>query len=196
MSEIKAGRQRRMRAEGRRSVAAILDAALRVLGDRPQASMDEVAAAAGVSRQTVYAHFPSRDALLGAVAHRLTDEAVAAMDAADLDQGPAAAALLRVVELSWSIFDRFPLLSAVPEAAADDLHRPVFDRLERLVRRGQQTGEFDPDLSPDWLIAATVALGHAAGTEAAAGRTPAADALAALRTSVLRVYGVRTPPSA
>ncbi|MDH6462264.1 AcrR family transcriptional regulator [Micromonospora sp. A200] len=190
MSEVNAGeRSRRMRAEGRRSVAAILDAAVRILGERPQASMDEVASGAGVSRQTVYAHFPSRDALLRAVARRLTAQAVAALDAAQLDQGPAAEALLRLLDVNWRTFAHFPLLSTVPEADAAELHVPVFERLERLIRRGQRAGEFDPGVTPAWLIAATVALGHTAGNEVAAGRMSAADAEAALRASVLRVYG-------
>jgi AcrR family transcriptional regulator len=187
-------RRRRVRAEARRSVAAILDAATRVLGERPQASVDDIAAAAGVSRQTVYAHFPAREALLTAVVRHITEEAVAAMDAAQLDEGPAADALLRLLDASWRTFERYPLLQAVPAPQEEnDLHTSVFDRLERLIRRGQQAGEFQRESSPAWLIAATVALGHAAGAEVAAGRMPAADAAAALRTSVLRVYGAQPP---
>ncbi|MFC0002858.1 TetR/AcrR family transcriptional regulator [Micromonospora siamensis] len=182
-----------MRVEARRSVAAILDAALRVLGERPQASMDEVATAAGVSRQTVYAHFPSREALIGAAVRRLTEEAVHAMDAADLDRGPAREALARMLEVNWRIFERFPLLWSAPVAADEDLHVPVFERLERLIRRGQEAGEFDAAAAPGWLIAATVALGHAAGVEVAAGRMTAEEGRAALRTGVLRVYGVAPP---
>ncbi|HEY5985230.1 MAG TPA: helix-turn-helix domain-containing protein, partial [Streptosporangiaceae bacterium] len=60
-------RRRRQRSDARQSVAAVLDAAIRTLGERPGASMDEIARAAGVSRQTVYAHFPSRDTLIDAV---------------------------------------------------------------------------------------------------------------------------------
>ncbi|MEV0807225.1 TetR family transcriptional regulator [Micromonospora sp. NPDC050200] len=196
MSEVNSGeRPRRMRAEGRRSVVAILDAAIRILGERrPHASMDEVASMAGVSRQTVYAHFPSRDALLGAVARRITAQVVAAMDAAHLDQGPAVEALLRLLDVNWRAFEQLPLLSTIPETDAVELHVPVFERLERLIRRGQRAGEFDPAVTPAWLIAATVALGHAAGNEVAAGRMSAAAAEAALRVSVLRVYGA-TPSS-
>ncbi|MFF4888770.1 TetR/AcrR family transcriptional regulator [Micromonospora chersina] len=186
-------RRRRMRAEARRSVAAILDAAIQVLGERPQATVEDIAAAAGLSRQTVYAHFPTRDVLVAAVFRRMTDEVLAAMDAARLDEGPAPTALLRLLDVSWQTFDRYPPLPA--PAAADDaeLHEPIFGRLTRLIVRGQRAGEFDRDAAPGWLIAATIALGHAAWAEVTAGRLPAAEARAALRVAVLRLYGARPP---
>lgn len=186
-------RRRRVRAEARRSISAILDAAIQVLGERPQATVEDIAAAAGLSRQTVYAHFPSRDALVAAVFQRMTDEVLAAMDAANLDEGPAPAALLRLLEVSWRTFDRYPPLPAPPDSANVELHQPVFDRLTRLIQRGQRAGEFDREASPEWLIAATVALGHSAWEEVATGRMSPEEAAAAVRTSVLRVYGAEPP---
>ncbi|MFD2762981.1 TetR/AcrR family transcriptional regulator [Micromonospora eburnea] len=182
-------RRRRVRAEARRNVAAILDAAIQVLGQRPQATMDDIAAAAGLSRQTVYAHFPSRDALVTAVFRRMTDEVLAGLDAARLDEGPAPAALRRLLEVSWRTFDRYPPLPAPTGAADVELHQPVHDRLTRLILRGQRAGEFDRDAAPGWLVAATIALGHAAWAEVVAGRMPADQAVAAVQASVLRVYG-------
>ena len=172
-------------------MSAILDAAIRLLRERPQATMEEIAAAAGLSRQTVYAHFPSREALVAAVLQRLTDDAVAAMDAANLDEGPAPAALLRLLDAGWRTVQRFPLLEAGAGPADPELHGPVFDRLAHLIHRGQQVGEFDPEASPGWLMAATIALGHAAADEVTAGRMSADDAATALRASILRVYGAR-----
>lgn len=157
--------------------------------------MEEIAAAAGLSRQTVYAHFPSREALVMAVFQRMSDEAIDAIDAANLDEGPAPAALLRLLDASWRTFDRYPSLPAAPAEADVDLHQPVFDRLTRLIQRGQRAGEFDRDASPGWLIAATVVLGHAGWAEVTAGRMSTADAAAAVRTSVLRVYGAEPPTS-
>jgi AcrR family transcriptional regulator len=182
------------RADARRSIAAILDAAVGVLGERPQASMDEIARAAGVSRQTVYAHYPSRDALIRAVQQRALGEAVAAMDAAELHQGPAAAALERLVAAGWRTLERYPLVldlrvELTPEEELA-LHRPILERLERLIRRGQRRGEFDRTLPPNWLLTTFLALSHAAGEEVAAGRLSAERALELLRRSVLRVFGV------
>jgi hypothetical protein len=39
-------------------------------------------------------------------------------------------------------------------------HEPIQERLEGLIRRGQEAGDFDRRLSPTWLAAATIALGH------------------------------------
>jgi AcrR family transcriptional regulator len=174
----------------------VLDAAVDVLGRHPDASVDQVAAAAGVARQTVYAHFPSRQLLLAAVIDRITTVALAALDTADVDSATATEALLRWLEATWQLFDRYPLLLH-PAAAGGDAsesdrqHAPVIARLELLIRRGQRTGEFDPAPSPAWLVAVTIALGHAAGTEIATGRMDSDEAAAALRHSILRVYGTR-----
>jgi AcrR family transcriptional regulator len=53
----------------------ILDEARRLIAERGAAvSMSEVAAAAGVSRQAVYLHFPTRGQLFLALVHRMDDE--------------------------------------------------------------------------------------------------------------------------
>jgi AcrR family transcriptional regulator len=194
VSEFVPSAPRRRRADAERSIAAILDAAARVIGAQPGASVEDVAAAAGVTRQTVYAHFPSREALLRAVVDRATAEVMAAIDAADLAEGPAVDALLRMLDVVWRIFERSPLLltsAASPpmtQPESREQHQPVFDRLDGLVRRGQDAGDFDRELSRPWLLTALMALGHAAGDEVAAGRMSADEASAALRRSVLRLF--------
>ena len=170
---------------------------MQVLGRHPDASLDHVAAAAGVSRQTIYAHYSSRQVLLAAVIDRITADVVAALEAAELDSGTATEALLRWLEASWRLLDHYPLLlhpaaTAVDASESERQHAPVVPGLERLIRRGQQTGEFDPGMSPAWLVAATIALGHAAGAEIAAGRMTSGEATAAVHHSILRVYGTRS----
>jgi AcrR family transcriptional regulator len=173
----------------------VLEAAVEVLGRNPDAKVDQVAAVAGVTRQTVYAHYPSRPALVAAVIDHITAEAVAALDAAESAGGTVTEALLGWLDVTWRLFDRYPLLQH-PSAAGDQAdserqHAGVVERLERLVARGQAGGEFDRALSAAWLVSATVALGHAAGGEVAAGRLTSTETAAALRESVLRLYGAR-----
>ncbi|MCX5536248.1 TetR/AcrR family transcriptional regulator [Streptomyces sp. NBC_00006] len=225
-------RRPRRRADAERSRTQVLDAAARLLRRQPDAGMAAIAQAAGVTRQTVYAHFSSREGLVRAAVDRMTAESVTALEAAMLDEGSATAALLRFLDASWRSFEEnAPLLQAAappPQPGDRDerdreedrdreegrdreedrgrekdrgreegrdraLHEPVTERLARLVERGQQAGEFTPDLPTHWLVASTVALGHAAGDEATSGRMTHADAEAAFRLSVLRLFGA--PPA-
>lgn len=152
--------------------------------------MDDIAEAAGVTRQTVYAHYASREVLLGAVVDRATHDALAAIDAAELEQGPAPEALLRFLDAGWRTFESFPMISRQAPHDEPERHGAVLDRLVRLVRRGQESGDFDSRLPPAWLLAATVALGHAAGDQVSTGRMTNEAASKALKRSVLRLYGV------
>lgn len=192
---------RRRRADAARSSAAILDAARRVWSARPEARLEEIAAAAGVARQTVYAHYASRELLLGAVGASAGAEAIAAVDAAALDEGSPAAALARLLRASWQTFARYPFLrhsatTPVSAQGAHAHHEPINERLERLIERGQDTGDFDSRLSPVWLRAAMVGLLHAAYEEVATGHMTAEDAAAALERSIFRVFGVDGAPTA
>ncbi|MBO2453856.1 TetR/AcrR family transcriptional regulator [Actinomadura barringtoniae] len=187
------------RADARRSIDAILDAARTVLGERPDARMEEVAAAAGVTRQTVYAHFPSRDALIAALIEVAADEYIAALDAAGLDTAPPPDALAAFLDAGWRFLRRHPLilnLAAIPRPTANDPHDVVPPRLERLIQRGQDTGDFDRSLSAAWLTSAVIGLQHAAAAEVAENRLTAQEAASACLESTLRVCGRPTRPPA
>ncbi|MBD0419310.1 helix-turn-helix transcriptional regulator [Streptomyces sp. TRM S81-3] len=194
---------RSRRADARRSRAAILDAATRVLNVEPDASLEAIARAAGVTRPTIYAHFPSREQLLLAVVERITHEAVVAMDAADPGTGPAADVLMRMLDAGAQVTGRYPVLvqlisaHTVSPEADHERHTPVADRIRRVIQRGRQSGEFDDRLPVDWLVAATIRLGHAASEETHAGRLSAPAAQDALRISLLRILGAteETDPS-
>jgi AcrR family transcriptional regulator len=182
------------RSDARRSIDAILNAARIVFGERLDAGMEEIAARADVTRQTVYAHFPSRDALLAAVIETAAAEYHAALDAGGLDTAPPADALARFLDIGWRLIRRYPLLLN-PTATrirpdSNDPHDLVPPRLERLIRRGQRTGDFDPSLHAAWLVAAVIGLQHAAAAEVADGRLTADDAAALCRESALRLCGV------
>lgn len=191
---------RNRRADARRSRAAILDAAVRLLGAQPNAGMDAIATAAGVTRQTVYAHFPSRDRLLTAVLDHLTDETVAAMQAAGPDDGPAAEALLRLLDAADRAAGRHPALLRtlgslpVTPQADHDRHTMIAGLLERVIRRGQEAGEFDAGASAQWLVTVTIRLAHAAGEETTSGRMPAPESRKALHSTLLRALGHISPP--
>ncbi|MEV8531755.1 TetR family transcriptional regulator [Streptomyces sp. NPDC051211] len=174
----------------------MLDAAVRLLAERHDAGMAAIAAAAGVTRQTVYAHFGTRDALLEAVADRITGEAMAAMDEAEANERSALEALLRLQDIGWRLFEQHPVLlqlgnTSVGAESDRARHEPVAARLTRLIEKGQAAGEFDHASPAAWLVAAITALGHAAGDEVGAGRMTVEEAATCLRTATLAVLGVK-----
>lgn len=186
-------RQRRRRSDAEQNRAVILEAASVVLGVQPDASMEDVARGAGVSRQTVYANFPSREALVDAVVERATAEVTAAFDAAGLEGLAPAEALIRLLDAGWTASARYPFLWHLPPVSPDkDMarHGPVMTRLRDLIHRGQEAGEIDAGLSADWLLAAGLALGRAAEEEVRAGRMSTGDAAHAVRQSFLRLFGL------
>jgi len=154
--------------------------------------MDEIAMAAGVSRQTIYAHYPSRDALLQAVTQHVTDEVAKGLGGLNLDRGSAVDALGRWVDASWALLERYPVLLTAAIVASEsgderERHEPVVAGLRRLIERGRRRREFDRAMPTTWYLAAIIGLGHAAGQEVSAGRMTPAEAGAAFRESVLRV---------
>src|ERR671934_831261 len=76
---------RRRQALQERVAAAILEAAARLLATGgEQASMNDVAAAAGVARATLYRYFPSRQVLLDELAQLAVADASAGLAGAGL----------------------------------------------------------------------------------------------------------------
>jgi len=171
----------RVRADARRNIELILDAAETCLARDADASMGEIAAEAGLGRVTVYGHFKSRPALVEAVARRTLEAADEALDAVDL-AGDAVEALGRLVTATWQVTLRsgsviVAVEKALPPTTVREMHAGgLEDRVRGFIAAAQTTGEFRTDLSTDWLVSVFHAVLHAAAVEIDAGRMEPGDA--------------------
>src|SRR5215467_9440358 len=172
-----------------RNVEAILDAAEELLQSQGQVSIAAVAAQAGVSRVTVYAHFRDWTALLEAAVERAVRRTAAALQAVHPDDGPPVEALDRMVAVAWQHIARYRAMAAAvaefltPEAVART-HQAAHHTIGALLERGQADGSFRTDLPAWWLVTASIALMHACSDGVRAGRIEEHDAVRILTTSV------------
>jgi AcrR family transcriptional regulator len=192
--------RRAQRADARRNVAAILDAATDCLAADPEVSIADIAAAAGVGRITLYGHFKTRADLIDAVLARTIEHADAILSATDTAAdtgGDPGDALARLVAASWQIVNRFRniLLAAQRELPAERIrgvHDPILRRVQSLIERGQRAGAFRTDLPQRWLITTAFSLMHAAAEDVTAGRVEAGDAAGLITATLLAAF---TPPA-
>ena len=187
---------RAQRADARRNIAAILDAATNCLARDPETSVADIAATAGVGRITLYGHFKTRAELVDAVLARTVQRAGVILGATDTGGDPRDA-LARLVASSWQIVHQFPniLLAAQRELPAERIrgvHDPILRRVQSLIGRGQRAGAFRSDLPEQWLITTAFSLMHAAAEDAAAGRVNADEAGRLITATLLAAY---TPPA-
>ncbi|WP_426502973.1 TetR/AcrR family transcriptional regulator [Dactylosporangium sp. McL0621] len=188
---------RAQRADARRNVEAILDAAVACLARDPEASVVDIAAAAGVGRVTLYGHFKTRAELIDAALVRTIQRADQILDATDTTGDPVEA-LTNLVASSWQIVDQFRniLLAARRELPAERIrgvHDRILRRTQSIVERGQRTGAFRTDLPKRWLITTAFSLMHAAAEDAATGRVKADQAPGLIAATLLAAF---TPPGA
>jgi AcrR family transcriptional regulator len=158
-----------MRADAARNVHRIVAVATRLLGEDPGAGMAEVAAAAGVSRATVYRHFPTREALLEAIRAQAFETSEQALAACRLEEGSAVEALRRLVAAWLDIAERYAQLGDLA-ALSPEHKRALGEPLLALMARGQASGEFSRALTPQWAVRTFAAL-LLAGTRAVADGT-------------------------
>ncbi|MEV0978350.1 helix-turn-helix domain-containing protein [Streptomyces sp. NPDC049915] len=140
----------------------VLRSAAALLTRKSTATMDEVARAAGISRATLHRQFAGRDALVRALEALGIAECEAALDAARLDDGPAADAVHRLVRKIEPVAGLLAFLYTENQLFEGEQQHAgwarIDERMTALFRRGQESGEFRIDLTPVWLTEALFGL--------------------------------------
>src|SRR5471032_2743486 len=105
-------------------------------------SMDRIAARAGVSKRTVYNHFPSKEVLFAAILRQLWDSSDAGEAPAYSGSQPLRAQLLKLLLKKLSLLNDEAFLSLARVAIAAGIHSP--ERARDMVAR---MGEREEDLT-------------------------------------------------
>lgn len=143
-----------------RVAAAILDGAAQIFAVQgEQASMNDVAEAAGVARATVYRYFPNREALLDELTQAAVSDVDARLASARIDEVSPEEGIARAVRALVDVGDSFVLLArerlrSDPERFELKLGQP----LRRLFERGQAGGDIRDDIAGARLTESLIGL--------------------------------------
>jgi AcrR family transcriptional regulator len=139
-----------LRADARRNLERVLDAAAAVFAELgPEASIDDVAQAAGVGHGTVFRRFPTKDDLIYAVVQRQVGQMRALAEAALASDEPGEACFRFVRQVAEAAM-RTPGLHRCLVRCGDKPGAAELERLAaRIVARAQEAGAVRRDVRPE-----------------------------------------------
>ncbi|MBF9069737.1 TetR/AcrR family transcriptional regulator [Streptacidiphilus fuscans] len=163
---------------------SVLIAAVALLSRQPNAAMDEIARAAGISRATLHRLFPGRDALIREIGAYALVRMDAALDEAAIDEGDPVEAFRRLATALIPVAQLTAFLSGESRLFDDTEITDAWDRMDARVAalflRGQQSGAFRVELPAAWLSEAFFDLLAGIGWAVEDGRLAPRDSIRAL----------------
>ncbi|MDB5885442.1 MAG: bacterial regulatory s, tetR family protein [Polaromonas sp.] len=132
------------------------------------ARVDDIARAAGVTKQLVYHYFSSKEDLFASVLDESAQDVLADLLALELDHLPPTAALRMLLEHSFDQYRSDPALGALAQEGLRfhennvarqncfaDMAPVLVTQMERILRRGAASGEFQPGVDARLFCAAS-----------------------------------------
>ncbi|KQS10061.1 helix-turn-helix domain-containing protein [Curtobacterium sp. MCLR17_007] len=160
-----------MRADARRNLDALVDAARQVFADQGvDAPAKVIADRAGVGVGTLYRHFPQRSDLVVAVFHQAVEACADAADELSAGHGPDEALALWLQRFTEFVATKRGLAAALQsgDPAFEGLHPYLMERLggalTGLLDAASTAGTIRNDLDAPQLLRAVADLCHGAPT--------------------------------
>ena len=152
--------RRAPRRDALRNDAVVIAAARAVFAEQgPQASMETIAARAGLGVGTIYRRFAGKDALLDAIAQTFAQEMDQAAEAAVADPDPARG-LERLLDFvgAFNAEGRRYAAALIDRAPSDELSARTADSIQQLTRAAVDARALAPDVTAEDIKACIVAL--------------------------------------
>jgi len=176
----------------------ILDTAAEVLSQRPDATLQSIATAAGISRTTIFHRYPTRDDLLEALGRDALERIGEVMARVPQDEpGDVAAVMSEVTSGLMPLGPRTTFLRVVPGLANDlDAYwQQAATPLGVYIHRIQALGLLRDDHPARWLVASYIGLLFAAWDEIAEEEIGANQAAPLVVQTWLAGAGYRPDPA-
>ena len=156
-------------ARYQKSRAAIVEASIQLLLSNPDASMSEIALAAGVGRATLYRHFETRDELIKALTLLCLEETDEVLKPVKDNNLKGLEAIVESIKVIVPMAERFRFLMSLTSIGEADptinrAYRRQLNELIGYVEDGKKAGEIAQSIPTDWVVASYDALLNAAWT--------------------------------
>jgi AcrR family transcriptional regulator len=147
-----------LRSDAQRNQRRILRAAARLLAADRSATIQQIADAAEVGRQTVYRRYPTREALVEAIVAEAVAEFGATLSRVDSRSVSGAQAVGQLIRSLARISTDYPILLSGSDGAHQSDDHPdqaaadraiLVAQFDAQITRGQQDGSIRSDLTPE-----------------------------------------------
>jgi AcrR family transcriptional regulator len=163
VSKVYMGTAVKIEPEGEKTRRRIIQAAGQMFFSRgfAKVTVDEIAAALGISKKTLYQHFASKEQLVRAVVRAMLDDTAACVEGLINDDGiefiDKLTGLMRLITTRVAQISR-PFADDMQKHAPElwqevqeFRHKKVMANFGRLIRKGQALGLFRKDVDPGLL---------------------------------------------